>query len=146
MSLFVLSYAQTLLTRTSESSLILNVLSVISIIEGNPQTLPQIRIDDVEAAESCLNVTAIICLNNLRLIMICRLVTCVRSIFYGTGKWLIRWFDSRWSTDCAKFESEEGYDYGYAAICLRLSRDMTTVIIVIHVVKAVISTHNATYR
>jgi hypothetical protein len=34
----------------------------ISIIEGNPQTLPQIRIDDVEA-ESCLNVTAIICPN-----------------------------------------------------------------------------------
>jgi hypothetical protein len=34
----------------------------ISIIEGNPQMLPQIRIDDVEA-ESCLNVTAIICSN-----------------------------------------------------------------------------------
>jgi hypothetical protein len=33
--------------------------------------LPQMRIDDVEAA-SCLNVdTAIICPNNLRLIIIC---------------------------------------------------------------------------
>jgi hypothetical protein len=31
-----------------------------SIIEGNPQMLPQIRIDDVEA-EDCLDVTAIIC-------------------------------------------------------------------------------------
>jgi hypothetical protein len=31
-------------------------------LEGNPQTLPQIRIDDVEA-EGCLNVTAIICPN-----------------------------------------------------------------------------------
>jgi hypothetical protein len=40
-----------------------------SIIKGNPQTLPQIRIDDVEAA-SCLNVTAIICHNNLLLIII----------------------------------------------------------------------------
>jgi hypothetical protein len=30
-------------------SLILNFLTEISIIEGNPQTLPQIRIDDVEA-------------------------------------------------------------------------------------------------
>jgi hypothetical protein len=47
MSLFVLSYAQTLLTRTSKMSLILNVLMEISIIEGDPQTLPQIRIDDV---------------------------------------------------------------------------------------------------
>jgi hypothetical protein len=37
----------------------------------------QIRIDDVEA-ESCLNVTAI-SPNNLRLIIICRLGTCVRS-------------------------------------------------------------------
>jgi hypothetical protein len=62
MSLFVLSYAQTLLTRTSEMSLILNFLAEISIIEGNPQTLPQIRIDDVEAA-GCLTVTAIICPN-----------------------------------------------------------------------------------
>jgi hypothetical protein len=35
-------------------------IRLISIIEGNPQTLPQIRIDDVEA-EGCLNVTAIIC-------------------------------------------------------------------------------------
>jgi hypothetical protein len=45
-------------------SLILNFLTEISIIEGNPQTLglPQIRIDDV-VAESCLNVTAIICPN-----------------------------------------------------------------------------------
>jgi hypothetical protein len=61
-------------------SLILNFLTEISIIEGNPQTVPQIRIDDVEA-ESCLNVTAaIICPNNLRHIIICRLVTCVRSI------------------------------------------------------------------
>jgi hypothetical protein len=54
---------------------------IISIIEGNPKTLPQIRIDDAEA-KSCLNVTAIICPNNLRLIIICRLGTCVRS------KWL----------------------------------------------------------
>jgi hypothetical protein len=30
-------------------SLILNFLTEISIIEGNPQTFPQIRIDDVEA-------------------------------------------------------------------------------------------------
>jgi hypothetical protein len=52
-------------------SLILNFHTEISIIEGNPQTLPQIRIDNVEA-ESCLNVTAIICPNNLRLIIICR--------------------------------------------------------------------------
>jgi hypothetical protein len=37
---------------------ILNFLTEISIIEGNPQTLPKIRIDDVEA-EGCLNVTAI---------------------------------------------------------------------------------------
>jgi hypothetical protein len=37
-----------------------------------PQTLPQIRIDDVEAT-SCLNVTAIICPSNLSLIIICRL-------------------------------------------------------------------------
>jgi hypothetical protein len=36
-------------------SLILNFLTEISIIVGNPQTLPQIRIDDVEEA-SCLNV------------------------------------------------------------------------------------------
>jgi hypothetical protein len=43
-------------------SLILYFLVEISIIEGNPQTLPQIRIDDVEA-EGCLNVTAIICPN-----------------------------------------------------------------------------------
>jgi hypothetical protein len=41
-------------------SLILSFLTEISIIEGNPQTLPQIRIDDVEA-EGYLNVTAIIC-------------------------------------------------------------------------------------
>jgi hypothetical protein len=46
-------------TRPSEMSLILNFLTEISIIEGNPQMLPQIRIDDVEA-EGCLNVTAII--------------------------------------------------------------------------------------
>jgi hypothetical protein len=59
-------------------SLVLNFLTEMSIIEGNPQTLPQIRIDDVEA-ESCLNVTAIICPNNVRLIIICRLGTCVRS-------------------------------------------------------------------
>jgi hypothetical protein len=44
---------QTLLTRTSEMSLILNFHTDISIIEGNPQTLPQIRIDDVEAT-SCV--------------------------------------------------------------------------------------------
>jgi hypothetical protein len=43
-------------------SLIVNFLTEISIIEGNPQTLPQIRIDDVEA-EGCLNVTATICPN-----------------------------------------------------------------------------------
>jgi hypothetical protein len=47
-------------------SLILNFLTEISIIviviEGNPQALPQIRIDDVEA-EGCLNVTAVICPN-----------------------------------------------------------------------------------
>jgi hypothetical protein len=61
-------------------SLILNFHTEISIIEGNPQA-PQIRIDDVEA-ESCLNVTAIICPNNLRLIIICRLGTCVRSRKY----------------------------------------------------------------
>jgi hypothetical protein len=30
-------------------SLIINFLTEISIIEGNPQTLPQIRIYDVEA-------------------------------------------------------------------------------------------------
>jgi hypothetical protein len=42
--------------------LLYNFLNEISIIEGNPQTLPQIRIDDVEA-EGCLNVTAIICPN-----------------------------------------------------------------------------------
>jgi hypothetical protein len=41
-------------------SLILNLHTEILIIEGNPQTLPQIEIDDVEAT-SCLNVTAIIC-------------------------------------------------------------------------------------
>jgi hypothetical protein len=50
-------------------SLILNFHTEISIIEGNPQTLPQIRIDDVEAT-SCLNVTAIICASNLSLIII----------------------------------------------------------------------------
>jgi hypothetical protein len=43
-------------------SLIFNFLTEISIIEGNPQALPQIRIDDAEA-ECCLNVTAIICPN-----------------------------------------------------------------------------------
>jgi hypothetical protein len=42
-------------------SLIFN-FTEISIIEGNPQTLPQIRIDDVDA-EGCLNVKAIICPN-----------------------------------------------------------------------------------
>jgi hypothetical protein len=57
-----LYYAQTLLIRTSEWSLILNFITEISIIEGNPQTLPQIRIDDIEA-ESCLNVTVITCPN-----------------------------------------------------------------------------------
>jgi hypothetical protein len=36
-------------------SLILNFHTEISIIEGNPQTLPQIRIDGVEATR-CLNV------------------------------------------------------------------------------------------
>jgi hypothetical protein len=50
------------MTRTLEISLILNFLTEISIIERNPQTLPQIRVDDVEA-EGCLNVTAIICPN-----------------------------------------------------------------------------------
>jgi hypothetical protein len=53
-------------------SVFLNFLTEISIIEGNPQTLPQI--DDVEA-ESYLNVTAIICPNNLR--CQCRLGTCL---------------------------------------------------------------------
>jgi hypothetical protein len=55
-------------------SLILNFLTEISVIQGNPQMVPQIRIDDVEAA-SCLNVTAIVCPNNLRLIIICRFAT-----------------------------------------------------------------------
>jgi hypothetical protein len=60
-------------------SLILYCHTEISIIEGNPQTLPQIRIDDVEVT-SCLNVTAIICPSNLSLIIIlCRLGTRVRS-------------------------------------------------------------------
>jgi hypothetical protein len=49
-------------------SLILNFLTGISIIAGNPQMLPQIRIYDVEA-ESCLNIAAITCPNNLRLIL-----------------------------------------------------------------------------
>jgi hypothetical protein len=49
-------------------SLILNFHTEISIIEGNPQTLPQIRIDDVEAT-SCLNVTAIILSQSARLII-----------------------------------------------------------------------------
>jgi hypothetical protein len=64
-------------------SLILNFLTEISIIEGHPQTLPQIKIYDDEAT-SCLNVTAIICPNNLRLIIICRLGTrhSVRSSVY----------------------------------------------------------------
>jgi hypothetical protein len=44
----------------------------------SPNATPNIWIDDVEAA-SCLNVTAIICPNNLRLIIICRLGTRVRS-------------------------------------------------------------------
>jgi hypothetical protein len=59
-------------------SLILNFVTEISVIQGKPQILPQIRIDDVEAA-SCLNVTTIICPNNVHLIIICRLGTCVRS-------------------------------------------------------------------
>jgi hypothetical protein len=46
-------------------SLILNFLTEISIIEGNPQTLPQIRIDHLS--------------QSVRLIIICRLGTCVRS-------------------------------------------------------------------
>jgi hypothetical protein len=50
-------------TRTSEIKSYLYFLTENSFIEGNTQTLPQIRIDDVEA-ESCLNVTAIICPNN----------------------------------------------------------------------------------
>jgi hypothetical protein len=49
-------------------SLILNFHTEISIIEGNLQTLPQIRIDDFEET-SCLNATAIICPSNLSLIM-----------------------------------------------------------------------------
>jgi hypothetical protein len=48
----IIVYAQTLLTRTSKMSLILNFLTEISIIVGNPQALPQIRIDDVEASTS----------------------------------------------------------------------------------------------
>jgi hypothetical protein len=74
---------KTPLTRTSEISLILNFLNTeISVVQGNPQMLPQIRINDVEA-KRCLKVTAIICPMNLRLIIIglCRLGTCVRSIY-----------------------------------------------------------------
>jgi hypothetical protein len=62
----------TLLTfRTSEMSLLftLNFFTEISVIQ-----LPQIRIDDAEA-ESCFNVTAITCPNNLHLIIICILGT-----------------------------------------------------------------------
>jgi hypothetical protein len=74
---------QTLLTRTSEMSLF-NFKFSYGNLEGNPQTLPQIRIDDVEA-EGCLNVTAIIC-PNLRasLYIICRLGICVRSKYMYT--------------------------------------------------------------
>jgi hypothetical protein len=78
---FVLSCMLTVCSDTINKNfgnLILNFLTEISIIEGNHQILPQIRIDDVDA-ESCLNGTAIICPNNLRLIVICRLGKCVRS-------------------------------------------------------------------
>jgi hypothetical protein len=47
--------------------LILNFLTEISVMQGIPKMLPQIRIDDVEAV-SCLDVTAITCPNDLRLI------------------------------------------------------------------------------
>jgi hypothetical protein len=66
-------------------SLILNILTEISVIQWNTQMLPQIRIDDVEA-ESCLNVAAIICPNNLHLVIIFRLGTCVRSTLLRTLK------------------------------------------------------------
>jgi hypothetical protein len=46
-------------------------------MEGNPQTLPQIRIDDVEAEGSTSQPSSV---PSARLIMICRLGTCVRSI------------------------------------------------------------------
>jgi hypothetical protein len=46
----------------------------ISIIEGNPQTLPQIRIDDVEATCHSHHLS-----QSAHLIIICRLGTCVRS-------------------------------------------------------------------
>jgi hypothetical protein len=49
--------------------------------------LPQISIDDAET-ESCLNVTANICPNNLRLIITCRLGTCVRSTL-DSGSWIL---------------------------------------------------------
>jgi hypothetical protein len=62
--IYLYYHAQTLLTRTSEMSLILNFLTEISIIEGNPQTLPQISHHLSQSA---------------RLIIICRLGTCVRS-------------------------------------------------------------------
>jgi hypothetical protein len=60
--------------------LILTFLTEISIIEGNPQTLPQIKIDDVEADLS----------QSARLIIICRLGTCVRSTYIYIYGWMPR--------------------------------------------------------
>jgi hypothetical protein len=79
---FLNLYYRMLRTSTSLMSLILNILIEISVMQGNPQTPPQIRMDDVEA-ESCLNITAIISPNNLCLIIICRLGTCARSTNTG---------------------------------------------------------------
>jgi hypothetical protein len=64
-------------------SLILNFLTEISIREGNSQTLPQIRIDDGEATR-CLNVTATICPNYLRLINRGKDHFCIKHFFSHT--------------------------------------------------------------
>jgi hypothetical protein len=81
-------------------SLILNFFTEISIIDGNPQTLPQIRIEyDVEA-ESCLNVTAIVCPNNLRLIIKCRLGTCVRPTLFTTANGFANLGQNQFSVGC----------------------------------------------
>jgi hypothetical protein len=52
-------------------------------------------------AESCLNVTAIICPNNLRLIIICSLATCVQSkvLYEGIIQSMAPW----WPTQGPKF-------------------------------------------
>jgi hypothetical protein len=47
----------------------------------SPNAIPKQRLMTMRQQLSCLNVTAIICPNNLRLIMICRLGTRVRSSF-----------------------------------------------------------------